>query len=312
MAERAELHLKYRPKYFKEVIGQDPVIKSLAKIVERDDVHAFLLGGPSGCGKTTLARIVAAEVGCDLRSVMEIDAATTSGVDAMRSIQEPLMYRPFSGADARAVIIDECHALSKAAWQALLKGVEEPNRFVYWFFCTTELGKVPQTIKTRCASYTLKSVSDEALSKHCDMVCKAEQIKLATGVHDVLIRSSNGSPRQMLVNLAQVRDCANRKEAADMLRAVLDSDGTLELARFLMKGGSWMQAMTIFEKIADENPEGVRIIVCNYMASVLKGSTTDKQATRALTILENFAAEYNASEKAAPLLLSIGRSLFAS
>lgn len=310
MVEPLELHRKYRPEYFEDVIGQDATIKSLKGAIKRKDVHSFLLSGPSGCGKTTLARIIAAEVGCNPRSLIEVDAATTSGVDAMRALQEPLQYRPFDGGEARGVIVDECHALSKAAWQALLKAIEEPQQYVYWFFCTTELGKVPGTIKTRCASYLLKSVPDALLSKLADRVCKHEKIKLAQGVHDILIRASNGSPRQMLVNLAQVRDAADRKEAAETLRTVIDSDGSLELARFLLKGGSWAKAMAIFEKVENENPEGVRIIVCNYMASVLKGATSDKQALRVLSILDNFSHEYNASEKSAPLLLSIGRSLF--
>jgi DNA polymerase-3 subunit gamma/tau len=309
MGKPLELHRKYRPEYFKEVIGQDAAVKSIEKAVDRNDVHAYLLGGPSGCGKTTIARIIAAELGCTERGLMEVDAATNSGADAMRAIQEPLQYRPFGKSDARAIIIDECHALSKQAWQVLLKGLEEPAAHVYWFLCTTELSKVPATIKTRCASYTLKEVADPLLAKHCDMVCKAESIKLGPGVHDVLIKSAGGSPRQLLVNLAVVRDAADKREAADLLKAVLDSDATLELCRLLQSGGSWMKAMAIFEKLKDENLEGVRIIVSNYFAKVASGASSDKAAGRALMILSNFSASYNQSDKAAPLLLSIGQCL---
>jgi DNA polymerase-3 subunit gamma/tau len=309
MSDHLELHRKYRPQYFKDVIGQAATIKSIEKSVDRNDVHAYLLGGPSGCGKTTIARIIAAEVGCTERGLMEIDAATNSGADAMRAIQVPLQYRPFGKSESRAVIVDECHALSKQAWQVLLKGLEEPAAHVYWFLCTTELGKVPATIKTRCASYTLRAVPDNILAEHCDMVCQKEKIKLASGVHDLLIKSAGGSPRQLLVNLAVVRDAANKKEAADLLKSILESDATLELCKLLASGGSWMKAMVIFEKLKDENPEGVRIVVANYFAKVAAGTSSDAAAGKALTILSHFATEYNASDKTAPLLLSIGQCL---
>lgn len=307
--EALELHRKYRPEYFDDVIGQDPVIKSLAASIKRRDVHAFLFGGPSGTGKTTLARIIAAEVGCEPNGIMEIDAATNSGVDAIKALQEPLQYRPFGKSDSRAVILDECHQLSTAAWNSLLKSIEEPNNFVYWMLCTTNLAKVPKTIKTRCASYTLKEVADIKLAKFCDKICKLEKINLASGVHDLLIKSAGGSPRQLLVNLSEVRDCTDRREAADLLKAVLDGDATLDLCRLLVQGGTWVKAMAIFEKLKDENPEGVRIIVCNYIASVIKGAKSDGAAGKALTILDAFSTEYNQSEKHAPLLLSIGRVL---
>lgn len=309
MAE--ELHRKYRPEVLDEVIGQAAVVRSLKKIVERKDVHCFLLDGPSGCGKTTIARIIAQDVGCDMQAVVEIDAATNSGADAMRAIQEPLRYRPFGSGKARAVIIDECHSLSKQAWQTLLKGTEEPNEFVFWFFCTTESGKVPQTMKTRAARFTVKLLDNEMLTSLCDDVCKEERIKLASGVQDLLIRSALGSPRQLLVNLAVVRDCVNRKEAAEALRTVGDDNAIGKLCQLLINGnGTWSKAMAIYEDMKDENPESVRIIVMNYLAKAVVGAP-DKRAGFILEVMENFAQPYNDSEKAAPLLLSIGRTLLA-
>src|SRR5205823_1471975 len=101
-----------------------------------------------------------------------------------------------------------------------------------------------------------------------------------------------------------------KREAADVLRTALEGDATLELCRFLMKGGSWLKAMAIIDKLKDDNPESVRIVVCNYVASVLKNSKGDQEAVRVLSMLEAFSTPYNPSERTAPLLLSIGRALF--
>lgn len=308
--EAKELHRKYRPEFLKDVLGQAAIIKALDKIISRDDIHCFTFDGPSGTGKTTLARIVALELGCDARTLLEIDAATNSGADAMRAIQEGLQYRPFGEAKSRGIIIDECHSLSKQAWQTLLKGTEEPAAHVYWFFCTTEAGKIPPTIRTRGASFKLKSISDELLEQLCKQVCAAEKIKLAEGIQDTLIKSANGSPRQLLVNLAVVRDCTSKREAAELVKVVLDSDATLKLCQMLVgTKPSWAACMAVLEDIGEANPEGVRIMVTRYLAKVAAGASSNDKAMRALEKMEAFERPYNESDGLAPLLLSIGRCI---
>lgn len=305
------LHQKYRPTELSSVVGQSAAVNAIGKILKRGDVKTFLLSGPSGTGKTTLARIIAAQLGCASKDVIEVDAATNSGVDATRALQDAAQFVPFGKSKRRGIIVDEAHALSKQAWQSLLKSIEEPPEFMLWFFCTTEMSKVPPTIKTRCAAFGLKEVDTTSLRKLLVDVCKAERIKLAMGVEDQLLRSAHGSPRQLLVNLAMVREAANRKEASDLLRQVEEGDATIELCRFLLKGGSWSAAMKIYDKLKGENPEGVRIVVCNYMASVLKGTTSDDKAQGILQVLDAFSEPFNASENSAPLLLAIGRTLYA-
>lgn len=305
-----ELHRKYRPEYLADVLGQTEIIKSLAGMIERGDIHCFVFDGPSGCGKTTLARIMALELGCDPNTLIEVDAATHSGADAMRAIQEGLAYRPFGEAKSRGVIIDEAHSLSKQAWQTLLKGTEEPPAHVFWFFCTTEGSKVPKTIRTRGASFTVKPVDDKALGGLLDSVCKEEEIKLASGIRDILIRSASGSPRQLLVNLAVVRDLDSRQAAAAALKQVLDTDGVLKLCQMLTAGKpSWAAAMAIVEDLAEENPEGIRIQIVRYLAKVAMGAGSNDKAMRALEKMEAFERPYSDSEGNAPLLLSLGRAL---
>lgn len=303
-------HTKHRPSVFDMVKGQDHVIKPLQTVLEKGTSQAILLQGPSGCGKTTLARIACAVLEVEPGDLLEIDAATHSGIDKMRDVQEVLRYRPIGGGKYRAIILDECHRLSPAAWDAILKATEEPSPHVFWFFCTTNGAKVPTTIKTRCSSFMLKPVREDLLEAVVRRVIKREKLTVSDAIVQIICREAGESPRQALTNLASVQDCANAKEASAILRSVQESDATIELCRFLLKGGGWIKAMGIFKRLADENPEGVRIVVCNYMASVLKGASTEDGAIKALTILEHWATPYNSAEGHAPLLLSIGRSLF--
>jgi DNA polymerase III gamma/tau subunit len=304
------LHKKYRPKTFAEVVGQAPVTSSLSKMIERRASQAFLFSGPSGTGKTTLARIAANKLGCTPTNIIEIAAAKFTGVEDMRQLQDGLQYRPFGKSTQKSFILDECHRLSRQAWDSLLKVVEEPPDHITWFLCTTEVNKVPDTIKTRCAAFTLKSVKDEYLGELLDRICEREKLDLPGDVGDLIIKQAQGSPRQMLVNLELCRDCKNKKQASDLLRTALQSDATLELCRFLMNGGSWIKGMGIVSKLDDESPESVRILVTNYVGVALKNAKTEKEACFLLSILEAFAAPYNTSERMAPLLLSIGRVLY--
>lgn len=305
------LHTKYRPKKFADVVGQDATVKSLIKVIDDDTSHAFLLTGPSGCGKTTLARIAALRLGCKDHDIMEIDAADSTGVDAMRAVKQQLHYVPMGDSETRVVIVDECHMLSKASWNSLLKILEEPPSHVYWFLCTTEPGKVPATVKTRTTSYTLKSLNEKGIEVVVDRAMEAEGIELEDAVKDMVIREAYGSPRQALVNLASVNGVTSRKEAAELLKAASASDPVREFCQFLLKGGSWSAAMSLVSKMEDEQPESVRIIVCAYMGSVAKNAKSDKQAIAVLRILEAFSESYNQSEKWAPLMLSVGRVLYA-
>lgn len=305
------LHLKYRPRSFDEVVGQDGAIASLEKTIARGKVRSFMLTGPSGTGKTTLARIVSRMVGAKEKDIIEVDAATNTGVDDMRRVVEALRYKPFGQGTVRPIIIDEAHMLSRNAWNSMLKPIEEPPQHGYWFICTTEASKIPQTIKTRCVPVVLKDVPLKGLFSLLRDVCGAEKIKLRDDIMNLCATQAGGSARQALVNLEQVRDITNAKEAANLLSIVADADPVIALCRFLLDGkGSWSKVMTYMVKLEEQSPEGVRIVVCNYMASVLKNSKSERSAQSALAILGQFETPYNASERFAPLYLSIGRCLF--
>lgn len=307
----SNLITKYRPQTFKEVVGQDPVVRALTGICKRKDVQTFLFSGPAGTGKTSLARLVSHAMGVEDPSILEIDGASFTGIDSMRSVQEMLQYRPFGASGKRAIILDEFHGLSRQAFDSLLKVLEEPPEHVIWCFCTTNIAKIPTTIKTRCAKFELQPVADRVLGELYDSVCDAENINLAGDIGDLIIREAKGSPRQLLANLSVARDARDKKEAANLLRTVLETDSTLELCRFLLQAnGSWQKCMSILKKLEDDNPESIRIMVANYFASCLKNSKSDKEACNFMAKLDAFSQPYNGQEGIAPLLLSIGRVMF--
>jgi DNA polymerase III gamma/tau subunit len=304
-------HTKYRPQYFKHVIGQDVAVKALEGIISRRESQAFLFVGPSGCGKTTLARICALELGSSPQNISEFDAASNSGVDRVREILRSADYMPLGESRVRSFIIDEAHRLSGSAWDAMLKATEEPPPHVAYFLCTTNEKKVPKTIQTRFTKIQLKQVGEKDLGGLFDYVCDEEGINLPGDVGDMIIRESEGSPRQLLNNLALCRDVDNKKDAAQLLKTVMEGEPVLELCRFIMKGGSWPKCMAIYKELAEEHPEGVRIVVMRYFGKVIEGAKNDNEAIFAMRILDQFAEPYENAEGSAPLLRSIARALFA-
>lgn len=306
------LHEKYRPSKWEDVFGQTAVVKSLRGVMTRGGSQCLLFSsvGP-GLGKTSMARLAALEFGCTPDTIMEHDAASFSGIDSMRQIAAATAYAPLGGSDKRCVIIDEAHGLSKQAWDSLLKATEEPPKHMLWIFCTTNLAKVPATIKSRCTAYTLTPVCNEDMWALFDDVVVAEKIKLPEPVAELVVGSAQGSPRQLLVNLETCRDVTDKKEAAQLLHTAVDVDSTLELARFLTGEGSWPKAMAIVGKFSkDENWEGVRIVVSNYLAHPLKKAKSDKEAIRFLRKVEAFSQPYNPSMGLSALLQSIGQAMF--
>lgn len=307
------LHTKYRPDIFDDVVGQDATVKSLARMIEKRESQCFLFGGPAGTGKTTLARICAMEVGCHPKDILEIDAATYTGIDAMREVQTTVQYRPFGKSDVRAIIIDEAHRLSRQAWDSLLKVTEEPPPHAYWFLCTTEPAKVPPTIRSRFTSFQLQSLNERDMKKIIDAVCESEKITLDETVRSVVINSAMGSPRQALNYLAIVYDATSRKEAAARLAIASESDPTLALCQYIARGTNttWQGYMEILGKFEGESPESVRIVLSAYIAAVLKKAKTEKEVMYLLSVLEAFSVPYGPGDHIAPLMLSIGRVLYA-
>jgi DNA polymerase III gamma/tau subunit len=302
------LHTSYRPAEFRDVLGQDAAVKVMESAVEHRDFQCFLLSGPSGVGKTTLARITARAFNTALT---EVDAATYTGVEDMRKIQEMTQYRPLTGEDGKAVIIDEAHRLSPQAWDSILKATEEPPEGVYWFFCTTNPIKMPKTMQTRCLHLQLKPLDKNDLTDLVEYVAAEEGIELPDAIRQLVVARAEGSARQALVNLAACRDIKDRTEAAEVLQAVEEQEETIDLLRLLARGNAqWGAAMGLLEKLDSANPESIRIQAVNYFAAAAQNAKNDQKARFFLGLMEQFSASYANYEAKAQLLRSIGHCIF--
>lgn len=302
------LHISCRPKSWDEVIGQSQLVRSIQSSI-KSGAQSFLLTGPSGVGKTSIGRLIAKEVGCLKANLIEIDAATNSGVDAMRLITEAANFNPLGGG-SKVVIVDECHALSSQAWQSLLKSIEEPPQHVYWVLCTTERGKVPTTIQTRCHDYDLNRVSALDLVEFLkDVVARREITLQVSDLIDIAVEQASGSPRQALVNLSKIKDCKTAKQAERLLEVVREDDAeAIDLCRALMNNKPWGSIAEILRKLDGKNPESVRIVVFAYMSKVVLGG---KPSKRFFAILDAFSEPYPAGSKSAGYLaLSAGMLYF--
>jgi DNA polymerase-3 subunit gamma/tau len=219
------LYRKYRPQTFAEVVGQEHVTTTLARAVDEGRWHhAYLFTGPRGTGKTSTARILAKSLNCERGptstpdntcgqcvsvtegssvDVIEIDAASHGGVDDVRDLRERVTFAP-AAARTKVYIVDECHMLSTAGWNAFLKTVEEPPGHVVFVFATTEPHKVLSTILSRTQRFDLRRIPAEALLRYAADIAGREGVELEPGALDLVVRAGDGSARDTLSVLDQV------------------------------------------------------------------------------------------------------------
>ena len=279
------LALKYRPTSFDEVVGQTTVTRTLQNALERGKIgHAFLLSGARGVGKTTTARILAKALNCskaegptanpcstrteesralacsscreiaDGRSldVQEIDGASNTGVDSIRELREMARYSPARDR-FKVWIIDEVHQISGAAFNALLKTLEEPPPRVKFIFATTEYHKIPETILSRCQQYDFRMISARELARHLRNVADQERIQVSDQALALVARAAEGSARDALSLFDQVLaftgDEVKDDEVAGLL-GLVDRELLHRASRAIVEGSS-LAMLELVESLAD-------------------------------------------------------------
>lgn len=285
------------------MLGQAEVVDAIRSAIKaKARQHTYFLIGPGGTGKTTLARIMADEFGCD--DVIEIDAASNSGIDEMRAVMSQMQYGGFGGSGNRAYVIDECQGLSKQAWESLLKTTEEPPAHVFFFFLTTDPRKVPAAMLTRGPSFNLRPVPFNDIMERLEAVCGAENLDTPTWALEVAARACGGSVRLALVMLAMVQDARTEDEAIALVQGQGEVPEVIDLCRAIVSGIKWSDVQRLLKPIDEQGllqPEGIRIQVTLYMAKVLM-TAKERQVGYLLNVLQAFSRPCNATDKMAPIL----------
>ncbi len=208
-AQGVVLYRKYRPQKFADVIGQDHIVNVLEGSIKQGNIsHAYLFAGSRGTGKTSIARIFAKEIGTSANDLYEIDAASNRGIDDVREIRESVQTLPFES-KYKVYIVDEVHMLTKEAFNALLKTLEEPPAYVVFILATTEIEKLPETIVSRCQTLTFKKPSQPMLKNDVVDVAKKEGFELDASSADLIALLGDGSFRDTLGILQKVISSAD-------------------------------------------------------------------------------------------------------
>lgn len=206
------LYRQYRPADFSEVRGQEPIVKALEAAIKNKKIsHAYLFSGGRGTGKTSVARILAREIGVTDKDLFEMDAASNRGIDDIRELREGVYAMPFES-PYKFYIIDEAHMLTKEAWNALLKTLEEPPAHVIFVLATTDRDKVPDTIQSRCEVYSFKQPTREVLAQIVGDVAKKEGYALERAAAELVALLAEGSFRDALSILQKVLTVSRDKK----------------------------------------------------------------------------------------------------
>lgn len=301
---------KYRPTTWDEVVGHDAQINALMNAIEKNASQCYLFTGGSGLGKTTLARIAAAAVGCKSEDLIQVDAATKTGIAEMREVQEELTYRPVGEGAVKAIIVDEVHALSKPAVQSLLKVTEEPPEWAYWFLCTTEPTRVLPTLRTRCVQIYLKPLPTRTLITLLVLINKKEKMNVHTDIIALCAQEAGGSARQSIENLILCAAAESTDEARELLHSVEAPAEAFQLAQLLARNARWSEVQKLLGSLPEGvNPESVRHVVRAYVTKVILNAKSNDQVGFALEILDAFSTPFHSADGISPLVMACGKVL---
>ncbi len=308
------LYRRYRPQTLGEVVGQKQITDVLARSIKEGKVaHAYLFIGPRGTGKTSVARILAHEVNGfkyeledDYVDIIEIDAASNTGVDNIRDLREKANIAPTKG-KYKVYIIDEVHMLSKSAFNALLKTLEEPPEHVIFIMATTEKNKVPVTILSRSQVFQFNLADPSTMLDHLKNICKKEKINITDDALKIVVKRGGGSYRDSLSLLEQVASLSEKTITADIITDALGlpQDEAINRLLFAYKNGNIAEvrdtiatlenqgikadlvAGELIDAIVDD-PEPILLPLLDHLTKI--DSTTSYANVRLLLALTNLPA----------------------
>jgi len=279
------LYRKYRPRGFDEVVGQEAVVRTLTNAIEHDQVRqAYLFAGPRGTGKTSMARILAKALNCagtpgpspspdktchtcvaiangTSLDVVEMDAASQRGIDDIREIRERVVLQPVEGR-FKVYILDEAHQLTPAAWNALLKLIEEPPPHLLFVFCTTELGQVLQTVRSRCQTFVFQRPRLPELVTLLRRVADGEGIQAPDSALSLIARSARGSFRDAVSTLDQLAAATNGAidpQAVLQLVGAVEEESLLRLCDMVVDRDT-AGVLTFVEELAEQGQDLGRLV----------------------------------------------------
>jgi DNA polymerase III gamma/tau subunit len=306
--EKESLLVKYRPSTLDEIYGQDSAVTSIKNLLDRRCIpHAFIFSGGSGVGKTSIARIVADYIGADK---IEVDAASNSGIDAMKDIVSQCLYKPvFGGHGRKFLIIDEAHRLSRQAFESLLKIVEEPPDHLYFAFCTTEFDKIPISIKTRCAKIKLLDVKHDVLMDLLRTVSDIEGFSVSDEVLGAIAQGSYGSARMALSILSTAHGSKSSKDVEMFILKEEYESNLMGLVNIIMGGGGWKEIQEVYISLSDEDIEKSVYVISEILINKMKKTTIEKGVLRLHYLLESLHSIPMDIPNKTKLCLFLGRSI---
>lgn len=263
------LAVKYRPKTFNEVLGQKSVIKILTRQLELNQFsNCYLFCGPSGDGKTTTCRAFAHYINKNQGSPIEIDGASNNGVDAVRTIIEASRERSIDS-EYKIFIIDECHMITNAGWNAFLKCIEEPSEYTIFMFCTTNPEKIPDTILNRVMRFNLTKVDTNLIRQRLEYICQQEGYTNYLEACDFIAKLSSGGVRDAIATLEKCANYDTDLNINNVLACVgnFSYDALFNLTGALLNGDEQEVLMTISDYYNSGND--LKLFIEQYLDFVL-------------------------------------------
>lgn len=267
------LHTKYRSGSLNEIWGNAETVRTLKGLISKPGhPRTYLFHGDRGCGKTTTARAMAKEVGGT--EIFELNVADQRGIDDARGVLRELSFPPVSG--KRVYILDECHQANSFWEDAMLKALEEPPGWAYFFLCTTDPGKVKKTIRSRCQEFSFSALSEREMKGHILKIIDAEGATLDPQDLLEVIKAGEGNPRETLVILDQILATPEIDRGVMIGKLSKEKKGFDNLAQALLKGDIRLIQEALAEaKKEGKSEESIRMGILGYMAAVMSNSGGD-------------------------------------